>query len=302
LSKTFLKIEEHTMSHKILITGASGGFGKLTAHTLLKNGNTVVASMRNTRGKNQQAAEELHSAGAHIVELDVTDDASVNRGVTAAIEVAEGVDVVVNNAGVGVIGLQETFTPEDWQKLFDINLFGVQRVNRAVLPYMREKGSGLIIYVTSLLGRMTIPFYGPYNASKWALEAMAENYRAELSGLGIESCIVEPGGFPTSFHDALIRPSDSSRDDSYGELTRAPIHFFNNFQQALAGNPEQKSQNVADAIADLIDTPAGDRSFRTVVDKMGMGDHLVGYNEQLAQITAGIYNAFGIGDMLKLKR
>ncbi len=289
------------MSQRILITGASGGFGKLTTHTLLKNGKTVVASMRNTDGKNQQAADELQSAGAHIVEIDVTDDASVNRGVTAAIEMAGGMDVVVNNAGVGVIGLQETFTPEDWQKLFNINVFGVQRVNRAVLPYMREVGSGLIIYVSSLLGRMTIPFYGPYNASKWALEALAENYRTELSGLGIESCIVEPGGFPTSFMDALIKPGDSSRDESYGELTQAPVGFFKNFEQALANNPEQKPQNVADAIAALIDTPAGERSFRTVVDKMGMGDHIVGYNEQLTQITSGIYNAFGIGDMLKLK-
>ncbi len=290
------------MSQKILITGASGGFGKLTTHTLLKNGKTVVASMRDAKGKNQQVAEELQSAGAHIVEIDVTDDASVDRGMTAAIEMAGGMDVVVNNAGVGVIGLQETFTPEDWQKLFNINVFGVQRVNRAVLPYMRGVGSGLIIYVSSLLGRMTIPFYGPYNASKWALEAMAENYRTELSGLGIESCIVEPGGFPTSFMDALIKPSDSSRDDSYGELSQAPVGFFKNFEQALAGNPEQKPQNVADAIATLIDTPAGERSFRTVVDKMGMGEPLVGYNEQLAQITSGIYNAFGIGDMLNLKK
>lgn len=301
ISKTISTRKEQTMTQRILITGASGGFGKLTVLTLLKNGKTVVASIRNASGKNQQVAEELQSAGAHIVEIDVTDDTSVNKGVAAAIEMAGGMDVVINNAGVGVIGLQEAFTPEDWQRLFDINVFGVQRVNRAVLPYMREKGSGLIIYVSSLLGRMTIPFYGPYNASKWALEALAENYRTELSGLGIESCIVEPGGFPTSFHDALIKPSDASRDDSYGELAHAPVNFFNNFQQALAGNPEQKSQNVADAIAALIDTPAGERSFRNVVDKMGMGDHLVEYNEQLAQITSGIYNAFGIGDMLKLK-
>ena len=290
------------MSQRILITGASSGFGKLTTHTLIKKGKTVVASMRNAKGKNQQAAEELQSAGAHIVEIDVTDETSVEQGVTAAIEMAGGMDVVVNNAGVGVIGLQETFTPEDWQNIFDINVFGVQRVNRAVLPHMRAKGSGLIIYVSSLLGRMTIPFYGPYNASKWALEALAENYRTELSGLGIESCIVEPGGFPTSFMDTLVKPSDSSRDDSYGELTQAPVGFFKNFEQALAGNPEQKPQNVADAIDALIDTPAGERSFRTIVDKMGMGDHLVRYNEQLDQITSGIYNAFGIGDMLKLKK
>ena len=289
------------MSKNILITGASGGFGKLTTFTLLKKGHTVIASMRGVDGKNKSIAEELNSTGAHIVEIDVTNDDSVNQGVNAAIEMAGGLDVVINNAGVGVVGVQETFTPEDWHKLFDINVFGVQRVNRAVLPHMREKHSGLLIHVSSLLGRMVIPFYGPYNASKWALEALADNYRVELSNFGVDSCIVEPGGYPTTFVDNLLKPSDSTRDSSYGEFVNAPMELFTNFEKALEGNPEQKPQDVADAISNLIDTPAGQRSFRTVVDKMGMGDHLVGYNEQLEQITSGVFNAFGMGDMLKLK-
>ncbi len=289
------------MKKNILITGASAGFGKLIALTLLEKGHRVTASMRDAQGRNQAAAEELKSAGADIVEIDVTDDASVKRGVAAAIETSGGLDVVVNNAGVGVIGLQEAFTPQDWQKLFDINLFGVQRVNRAALPHMRERGSGLIVYVTSLLGRMTLPFYGPYNASKWALEAMAENYRTELSGFGVDQCIVEPGGYPTSFHGKLIRPGDGSRESGYGGFANAPQEMFDNFQQALAANAEQKPQDVADAVAALVDTPAGQRPFRTAVDKMGMGDHIEGYNSQLDKITAGIYEAFGIGGLLKLK-
>ncbi len=289
------------MSKIILITGASGGFGKLTTLTLLKNGHTVVASMRGVKDKNKQITEELETAGARIVEIDVTNDTSVNQGVKTAIEMTGGMDVVVNNAGVGVVGLQETFTPEDWQKLFDINVFGVQRVNRAVLPYMRANKSGLIVSTSSLRGRITVPFYGPYNASKWALEALAENYRVELSEFGVDSCIVEPGGYPTTFIDNIVKPSDSSRDESYGELSQAPIGFLNDFEKALEDNKEQNPQLVADAISKLIDTPAGQRSFRTVVDKMGMGDHIKGYNEQLAQITYGIYNAFGIEDMLKLK-
>ena len=198
------------MSKKILITGASSGFGKLITVTLLKNGHTVVASMRGVEGKNKTVVEELKGVGAHTVEIDVTNDMSVNNGAKNAIEMAGGIDVVVNNAGVGVIGLQETFTPEDWQNLFNINVFGVQRVNRAILPHMRDKNSGLLIHISSILGRMTIPFFGPYNASKWALEALAENYRSELSGFGIDSCIVEPGGYPTSFLDSLIKPGDST--------------------------------------------------------------------------------------------
>ncbi|MFC1558926.1 SDR family oxidoreductase [candidate division KSB1 bacterium] len=289
------------MSKRILITGASSGFGKLTTITLLKNGHIVVASMRGIDGKNRLNAEELKAAGAHIVEIDVISDPSAAQGVETAIELAGGLDVVINNAGVGVLGLQESFTPEDWQKLFEINVFGVQRVNRAVLPHMRDRNSGLLIHVTSILGRMVVPFYGPYNASKWALESLAENYRVELSGFGIDSCIVEPGGYPTAFMDSLIKPGDTSRDESYGDFAQAPIGFFTNFMKALESNKEQKPQNVADAISKLIDTPAGQRSFRTIVDKMGMGDHINGYNDQLEQIHSGIYNAFGMGDMLKLK-
>ncbi|MEM6717180.1 MAG: SDR family oxidoreductase [Cyanobacteria bacterium P01_C01_bin.147] len=274
------------MSNKILITGASGGFGKLMTLTLLEKGHTVVAAMRGPEGKNKAIADELTTAGAQIVEIDVTSDDSVKQGV----EAARALDVVINNAGVGVIGLQESFAPEDLQKLFDINVFGVQRVNRAVLPAMRERGAGLLIHISSLLGRMALPFYGPYNASKWALEALAENYRVELSGFGVDSCIVEPGGYPTSFMEALMKPSDSARNDTYGDFAEAPQSLFENFEQALANNPAQNPQDVADAVANLIETPAGQRRFRTVVDKMGMGDHIEGYNEQLEQITSGIYN------------
>lgn len=289
------------MKKNILITGASAGFGKLTTNTLLKNGHDVVASMRGISSKNKSVADDLRSAGAYIVEIDVTDENSVNKGVEHAIDITGGLDVVINNAGVGVVGLQETFTIDDWKNLFDINVFGVQRVNRAVLPHMRENKSGLLIFLSSLLGRITMPFYGPYNSSKWAVEAMAENYRAELSGFGIDTCIVEPGGYPTKFMDNLVKPGDTSRDESYGPLVQAPLAILENFEQALAANKEQNPQNVADAISTLIDTPGGQRSFRTVVDKMGMGDPIGEYNNQLEQITTGLYNSFGIGDMLKLK-
>ena len=289
------------MSKKVLITGTSSGFGNLIANTLLEKGNTVVASMRGVEGKNQEAAAKLKSAGAQIVEIDVTSDESVEQGVQKAIEIAGGLDVVVNNAGIGVIGMQEFFTPEDWRKLFEVNVFGVQRVNRAAIPHMRDNGSGLLIHISSLLGRVTFPFYGPYNSSKWALEALAENYRAELSGFGIESCIVEPGGFATDFFDGLVKPSDSSRESSYGEFAKAPMDAFNSFEQALSSNTEQNPQLVADAVFNLVDAPAGERRFRTVVDKMGMGDHIDGYNKQLDQVTTGIYSAFGMESMLKAK-
>lgn len=182
------------MTSKILVTGASGGFGQRTVLTLLQHGHAVAASMRDIAGKNAAMAAELRRAGATVVDMDVTDDASVDAGVKMATQALGDIDAVVNNAGVGVLGVQETFTPEDWKRLFDVNVFGVQRVNRAVLPAMRERGSGLLLQISSLLGRIAIPFYGPYNASKWAVEAMAENYRVELSGFGVDVAIIERTG------------------------------------------------------------------------------------------------------------
>ncbi|HRH84703.1 MAG TPA: SDR family NAD(P)-dependent oxidoreductase, partial [Bacteroidia bacterium] len=156
------------MTKKILITGASGGFGKLIVVALLEKGHSVAASMRDINGKNKSIADELSKAGAKIIEIDVTDDTSVNNGVQKAITDLNGLDVLINNAGIGVLGMQEFFTPNDFQKVFDINVFGVQRMNRAVVPYFREKKDGLIVYTSSLLGRIALPFYGTYQASKWA--------------------------------------------------------------------------------------------------------------------------------------
>ncbi|MEO1435616.1 MAG: SDR family oxidoreductase [Bacteroidota bacterium] len=290
------------MSKRVLITGANGGFGWLTVETLLKNGHQVVGSVRGINGKNKDAAEALIGLGAHVVEIDVTQNESVESGVHQAIDLLGGLDVVINNAGVGVLGFQEHFTPEDFQRLFDVNVFGVQRVNRAAIPTLRAQGDGLLIHISSLLGRMTIPFYGPYNASKWALEAVAENYRAELSGFGIETCIVEPGGFATDFFGSLMQPSDQSRDDQYGDMIGAPKMMFDSFEGALANNPDQNPQNVADAIVSVVEGAKGQRPFRTIVDKLGMGDHLVGYNDMLHQITKGVYGAFHIDGMLEVKQ
>jgi len=286
---------------KILVTGANGGFGKLTVTSLVKGGHAVVASMRDVKGRNRKAADEFLGLGAKVVEMDVTQDHSVAAGVSFALESVGGLDVVVNNAGIGVLGVQETFTPEDWQRLFNVNLFGVQRVVRAVLPHMREKRAGLLVQISSLLGRIAIPFYGPYNASKWALEAMSENYRVELSGFGVDVVIIEPGGYPTTFIDGLMSPGDKSRDASLGSMSQDAKNFLHGFEEALAANPAQDPQNVADAIVKVIATPAGQRPFRTIVDKMGMGVAIQPYNEQLEKLTAGIYAAFGIGQMRELK-
>lgn len=285
----------------VLITGAGGGFGKLIVKELTDNGFSTVGTMRDTKNRNKDNAAELEKLGAKIIEMDVTSQASVDAGISFAVKSLGKIDAVINNAGVGVLGLQETFTPEDFQKLFDINVFGVQRVNRAVIPHFRANGNGLLIHISSLLGRITVPFYGPYNASKWALEAMAENYRTELSGFGIESCILEPGGYPTSFIENLIRPSDQKRIQELGEFAKFPEEFLKGFEQGLANNPEQNPRKVAIAVLDLLKKPKGERPFRTIVDSMGMGTYIEDYNSHLAKVTEGIYTAFGIAHLLKVK-
>ena len=286
---------------KILITGVSSGFGYLTANTLLKEGHSIAGTMRSTSGKNEAVAKELGEKGVHIIELDVTDENSVTNGVTEAIEKLGGLDVVVNNAGVGVLGMQEHFTADDMKRVFDVNVFGVQRVLRAAIPYLRQQGHGTLVYISSLLGRMSLPFYGPYNATKWALEALAENYRTELSTFGIENCIVEPGGFPTNFMESLMTPSDSSRNEAYGDFLHAPKAMFEGFEEALANNPAQNPQIVADAVSNILSMPYGEKPLRTTVDHMGMGDAITGYNKKLDEVTHGIYSAFEIDGMLSLK-
>ncbi|WP_421784508.1 SDR family oxidoreductase [Hyphobacterium sp.] len=285
---------------KILLTGASSGFGRLFTQSLIADGHEVAASMRGASGKNKPAAEDLEKLGATIAEIDVTDDDSVTSGTQAAIEALGGLDVLINNAGVGVNGVTEAFTADDLHRLFDVNVYGVQRMNRAVLPTFRSQGSGLLVHISSLLGRITLPYYGPYNASKWALEALAENYRTELSGFGIESVLIEPGGFPTEFGANLLSPSDADRERQYGGFAEAKTAAGERFAELLAANPQQDPQIVADAVRDLIAMPRGKRPFRTPVDKIGMGDPVVGYNDYAAKITKGIYGNMGLGDLLKL--
>lgn len=285
----------------ILITGANSGFGQLIVGDLVKAGHHVVGSMRDVAGRNAEAAASLTALGAEIVEIDVTDESSVEAGVAEARARLGRIDALINNAGIGAHGLQENFSADDFHRLFDINLFGVQRMIRAVLPEMRARGSGLILNISSLLGRIALPFYGPYNATKWALEALSENYRAELSAFGVEVTLIEPGGFPTGFIANLMHPSARDRDADYGEMAAAPEASLAGFEAFLAQNPQQRPQIVADAVIAVVGAKHGTRPFRTAVDRIGMGEPLTGYNDHLAQVTEGLFGSLGMEDMLRVK-
>ena len=284
----------------ILITGASSGFGALIVEDLVKAGHRVAGTVRDPEGRNAEAATALRKLGVTVVEIDVTDDASVSAGMEAAEAALGGIDVLINNAGAGAVGLQESFSTDDYRRVFDINVFGVQRMIRAVLPSMRARGSGLIVNISSLLGRVTVPFLGPYNASKWAVEALSENYRVELSQFGVDVAVVEPGGFATNFFGRLIQPSSRDREGGYGELAGAPLAMLESMGESLAANPDQNPQIVSDAVVALVGMAPGTRPFRTEVDRSGMADPIRPYNAQLEEVTEQLFTNFGMEGMLKL--
>jgi NAD(P)-dependent dehydrogenase (short-subunit alcohol dehydrogenase family) len=252
------------MGQTILITGTNSGFGKLAALTLVKSGHTVIGTMRDSKGRNRQAAEVLKGAGVRIIEMELTSDESVDRGVREA----GSIDVLINNAGFGSIGLEETITSRQFSEQLDVNVVGAHRVLRAVLPQMRERKKGTVILVSSGLGRIVLPLMGAYAASKAALEAIADAYRYELRPLGIDVTIVQPGAFPTDFRSRLSVGADQGRAQGYGPFAGALDGLQVMFDQMLTGPAAQNPQDVADAIVSLVEGDTGSRPDRVVVDKM----------------------------------
>lgn len=255
----------------VLITGCSTGFGRLLTETLAKRDYRVYATMRDVAGRNKAAASELEALAERglpirSLEMDVTDDRSVARAVQTILAEAGRIDIAVNNAGVIYAGPMEAFTAEEFSGQLDVNVLGVHRVNREVLPAMRKQGSGLLVHISSGAGRMVLPFVGLYHASKYALEALAETLRYELSEFGIDSVIVEPGPFKTALFGRMPRPKDGARAAVYEALSVGPEKFLGGFD-AMLSNPDLPTdpQMVVDAIVTSIETPAGDRPLRIAV-------------------------------------
>lgn len=151
-----------------------------------------------------------------------------------------------------------------------------------------------------LIGRIATPFYGTYSASKWALEAIVECYRTELSDFGIESCIIEPGAMPTAFFDGLVAPSDVAREAEYGDFAAVPAMSNAGLAQMLAATPMQRPERIAETVTALLDMPFGQKPFRTVVDHVGVGPEIERYNDVLHDVTRTVLTNFGIAEMLDL--
>ncbi|MEO0561568.1 MAG: SDR family oxidoreductase [Chloroflexota bacterium] len=289
----------------VLITGSSSGLGNQTARTLLEHGATVIATMRHLNTKNQTAADALREYAntvpgtLHLIEMDVADEASVEAAFATALATTERIDVVINNAGIGGGGLTEAFSVDQFRKTFDVNVLGVQRVMRAALPPMRQQGYGLIINVSSAMGRMVIPYAGAYTASKYALEGLSESYRYELAGTGVQVVIMEPGGFMTGYWSGMMAPEDTDRAASYGEAAAVPDQLWSGIPDLLSGSDAASPANFAEAVIDVIQTAPAERPLRVVVDPVTGGDAPKAINAATEPVQRSVLNAFGLGDLLQ---
>jgi NAD(P)-dependent dehydrogenase (short-subunit alcohol dehydrogenase family) len=275
-----------------VVTGANSGFGRATVEALHQDGWRVFATMRNTEGRNADAAKALRDLGAGVVELDVLSDASVDAAARSIIQQAGAPDLLVNNAGTAFFGPQEAFTPEAVERQFATNVFGPLRVDRAFLPAMRERGTGLIVFVSSVVGRVLLPFSGPYTSSKWALEALAEILSYEVSPFGVDVTLVQPGAYPTDLFSRQAGPDDEDRAKAYA----GTAHYAERIQLGLLESAQgRKASEVADAIVAVANMPAGRRPLRVPVPEEGPA---TGINSAVAPIQAETLRSFGLEALL----
>jgi len=286
------------MSKKVvLITGTNSGFGWLTAKSIATLGHKVYATMRDINGKNAAQAKAL-SAIENITVLDVslTDEASVQNALDTIIAAEGRIDILVNNAGYSAMGVAESFTTADVQVMFDINTLAPWRLMKLALPFMRKQADGLIINVSSGWGRFSAPFFAVYAASKASLESLSEGLHYEVRPLGIDVAIVQPGAFPTEMGQKSGTGSDTSVVEGYQAIAEYPDKVFAAIGQMFETN-KPDPQQVADAVINLINLPKGQRPLRTVVDS-STGKFVQAANEAVKVEYEKGLAVFGMGGLL----
>jgi NAD(P)-dependent dehydrogenase (short-subunit alcohol dehydrogenase family) len=292
-------------TQSILITGASSGLGRLIAETLVRHGHTVFAGMRDLAGRNRRVAQAMRAQAKGApgrltpLPLDVTSDTSCEAAVGEVIAQAGRLDVLINNAGIGLHGLTECFTPDEGKALFEINFFGVVRMNRAALPAMRERRRGLLVHMSSGGGRALLPCMAYYCASKFALEALAESYRYELAQLGIDVTILEPGSYPSPFWGKEPGPSDLTRAPGYGALQSLPERMRGVYDQRANGPGGPDPREVADACLKVIEMTPGTCPVRLLVGARVQEVALI--NEAQAKVQQSFYAAYGVEHLMHFK-
>ena len=218
-----------TSKKVVLITGASSGFGKETAARLIAEGHTVYPAARRL-----SEMDDLRAKGGHPLRMDVTSDEDVANGVAQIIAEQGRIDVLINNAGYGFYSLVEATDFEQARRVFEVNVFGTGRVTQAVLPHMREKRSGRIVNISSVVGKVSGPMFAWYAGSKHAVEALSDATRIENKGFGIDVAIVEPGGFRTEFEEVAMQKLEIPSDPA---LAQNVENFRTNFLKYYEGRP-----------------------------------------------------------------
>lgn len=261
------------MKKNIVITGTSTGFGALMVRTFSDAGHTVIATMRNTNSKNKDAAEALALLNdVEVVELDVSQDNSVTTAVQYILEKYGKIDVLINNAAVHGNGLLEGYTLAQFHKIMDINVYGILRLYKEVLPAMRARKDGLIINISSSAGRISLPFQVAYNTSKFAIESITEGGYDELIDQGVETVLIEPGAFMTELY--IKEGTHADRSDilsAYGDKTLKLMSVFGEIFQSGLMKHQPNIQLVADAALRLTDMEKGKRPLRTPIDPIAGG-------------------------------
>jgi NAD(P)-dependent dehydrogenase (short-subunit alcohol dehydrogenase family) len=293
------------MKKVIVITGASSGFGELTARALAKAGHIVYASMREIEGRNApqvDAAEKVSKESKvdlRTIELDVASQSSADAAIQKIVSDNGRLDVVIHNAGHMVFGPAEAFTPEQLAELYDVNVLSTQRVNRAALPQLRKQRRGLVVWVSSSSSAGGTPHYlAPYFAAKAGMDAMAVVYARELTRWGIETSIIVPGAFTggTNHFAHAGSPADKARVAEYeaGPYKGFADDVLKGFSSIVP--PDANVEGVADAIVKVVDAPFGKRPFRVHYDPTQDGAEVV--NMVSDRVRAELLRRIGLTDVL----
>jgi len=288
------------MSKIVLISGASSGFGALTARALADAGHIVYAGMRDIAGRNAAAAAEAkqYSSELRPVELDVSSDESADQAVATVLSEQGRLDVLIHNAGHMVTGPAEAFTPEQIAQLYDTNVVGTQRLNRAAVPHLRAQLDGLVVWVGSSSTRGgTPPYLAPYFAAKAGMDALAVSYALELARFGIETSIIVPGAFThgTNHFAHSGKPADSAVAEAYESRYAGLMEQVG--QKLTELEPEWADvAEVAKAIVTVVGTEKGRRPFRVHVDPSDDGAEVV--NAVADRVRREFLRRVGLDDLL----
>lgn len=292
----------------VVITGASSGFGALTARSLAAAGDIIYAGMRETAGRNAPQVQATvdysreHGVDLRAIEMDVNSQESVDSAIEKVIADHGRIDVLIHNAGHMVVGPAEAFTPEQLAELYNVNVLSTQRVNRAALPHLRHAGKGLVIWVSSSSVKGgTPPYLAPYFAAKAGMDSLAVSYAAELARWGVETSIVVPGSFTsgTNHFAHSGRPEDTAVESEYEQKYAGLMTQVSEKLAALA--PEGASASlVSDEIARIVALPEGQRPYRVHIDPANDG------SEEVSDVADRIRREFltrvDLADLLSVDR